>query len=100
MAASQETVTKLTVEEKEARKLAKLESDRINKQLRYATDTEYRERLKAANRENGAKKRAAARQERLKANPSELSSPPKAGRPRRSPLAMPSACDSGLKVAS
>jgi hypothetical protein len=73
------TTKRLTDEEKTARKLARQEAYRIQQQDKYANDPEYRERVKAANRENGAKRRAKARAERQQ----EVATP---GRPRRAPL--------------
>lgn len=46
------------VDDGDARRFAASEANRVRLQNKYATDPEYRERVKAANRENAAKRRA------------------------------------------
>lgn len=70
---------------KAAKKATAAEENRLRKQERYANDSEYRERLKAANRENAAKRRAAERERRQAALASGEIVLGKPGRPRRQP---------------
>jgi hypothetical protein len=71
--------------DKAAKKVAAAEANRLRQQERYANDPEYRERLKAANREDAAKRRAAERERRQAALASGEIVPGKPGRPRRQP---------------
>lgn len=70
------------------------EANRVRLQNKYATDPEYRERVKAANRENAAKRRAAERERRQAALEAGEPAPSrvitaKLGRPRRQPTDTP-----------
>jgi hypothetical protein len=82
----------MTADEKEVRRR---EAHRVKMQEKYATDPEYRERVKAANRENSAKRRAAERERRQKAMEAGEPAPTKKpsgkplGRPRRQPTDAP-----------
>jgi hypothetical protein len=71
-----------TVDDKEAHKLAILESRRVRQQLKYATDPEYREMVKARSREHAVKRRAAEKEKRRQAYASGEKEYGKPGRPR------------------
>ncbi len=72
----------------EQRRLARFEAARAKRLLKYATDEAYREKAKAVSREIGMRKRAEARNERIKRNPCEAAQRPGPGRPRRAPPAV------------
>lgn len=91
MATSDETKH---VDIKEVSRIAASEANRVRLQNKYATDAEYRERVKTANRENAAKRRAAERERRQAALEAGEPVPPrvitaKLGRPRRQPTDLP-----------
>ena len=78
----------------DVKEVQRAEANRVRLQNKYATDPEYRERVKAANRENAAKRRAVERERRQAAVEAGAPAPTRVitgtlGRPRRQPTDAP-----------